>query len=200
MFWGTLEREKIMKQITKIILLAIVGVLATTVTSAEDVERAVDASSDGNVSISNIAGSIDVIAWQRAEVSVLADLGRDVEELIVERHGDDVIVKVKVPKRNSRNITSDLTIHVPEDSSIEVSAVSADVTVAGVRGELRLQSVSGDMKSDVFGSDVQIETVSGDIELQGDNLEMLTETSSVSGDIEASGLKARSKRNPLVAT
>ena len=91
-----------MKQITKIILLAIVGVLATTVTSAEDVERAVDASSDGNVSISNIAGSIDVIAWQRAEVSVLADLGRDVEELIVERHGDDVIVKVKVPNPGDR--------------------------------------------------------------------------------------------------
>jgi DUF4097 and DUF4098 domain-containing protein YvlB len=178
-----------MKQITKIILLAIVGVLATTVTSAEEVERTVDASSDGNVSISNIAGTIDVIAWSRAEVSVQADLGRDVEELIVERHGDDVIVKVKVPKRNSRNITSDLTIHVPEDSSIEVSAVSADVTVAGVLGELQLQTVSGEMKSDVFGSDVQIETVSGDIELAGNNLEMLTETSSVSGSIEASDLK-----------
>jgi len=178
-----------MKQITKIILLAIVGVLATTATSAEEVERAVDASSDGNVAISNIAGTVDVIAWSKAEVSVFADLGRDVEELIVERHGDDVIVKVKVPKRNSRNITSDLTIHVPEDSSIEVSAVSADVTVTGVLGELRLQSVSGEMKSDVFGSDVQIETVSGDIELLGNNQEMLTETSSVSGDIEASGLK-----------
>jgi DUF4097 and DUF4098 domain-containing protein YvlB len=180
-----------MKQITKIILLAIVGVLATTVTSAEEVERTVDASSDGNVSISNIAGTIEVIAWSRAEVKVLADLGRDVEELIVERHGDEVVVKVKVPKRNSRNITSDLTIHVPEDSSIEVSAVSADVEVTGVRGELQLQSVSGEMTSDIFGSDVQIETVSGDIELAGNNLEMLTETSSVSGDIEASGLKGQ---------
>ena len=109
---------------------------------------------------------------------------RGVEELIVERHGDKIIVKVKVPRPNSRSIASDLTIRVPEDSSIEVAGVSADIEVENVFGELRLHTVSGDMSSEVYGSDVQIETVSGDIELQGDHQEMTTEVSTVSGDIE----------------
>jgi DUF4097 and DUF4098 domain-containing protein YvlB len=177
-----------MKQITKTILLAIVGVLGTVAASAEQVERVLDASSDGDVFISNIAGSIDVKGWSKNQVKVVGDLGRDVEELIVERDGDEIVIKVRVPKRNSRYISSVLKIQVPMKSSLEISSVSADVDVEAVSGELRLQSVSGDMKIEVFGSDVEIETVSGDIELQGNNQEMVTETSSVSGDIEAYNL------------
>ena len=64
----------------------------------------------------------------------------------------------------------ELVIHVPENSSIEVSGVSADIDVDEVLGEMRLHTVSGDMTSNVYGSDVQIETVSGDIELQGNTL------------------------------
>jgi DUF4097 and DUF4098 domain-containing protein YvlB len=185
---GRVQRETNMKQITKTILLALVGVLGTSAASAEQVERVLDASSDGVVFISNISGSIDVKGWSKNQVKVVADLGRDVEELIVERDGDEILIKVKVPKRNARHITSVLKINIPEKSSLEISSVSADVDVEAVLGELSLQSVSGDMKIDVFGSDVEIETVSGDIHLQGDNQEMLTETSSVSGDIEAYNL------------
>lgn len=185
---GRVQREMIMRHMKETVLLALVGVLATSVTAAEQVERVLDASSDGTVVVSNIAGSIDVKGWSKNEVKVVADLGRDVEELIVERDGDEILIKVKVPNRNNRYISSVLKIQVPKDSMLEVSAVSADVDVEGVSGELSLQSVSGDMKIEVFGSDVEIETVSGDIRLQGHNQAMVTETSSVSGDIEASNL------------
>ncbi len=180
---------EIMKQITKVVFLTAVGLLFTGIVAAENVERTIDASPDGKVSISNIAGLIEVLGWSRDQVEVIADLGRGVDELIVERHGDEIIVKVKVPRHNSRSISSELTIRVPENSSIEVAGVSADIEVNNVYGELRLHTVSGDMSSDVFGSDIQIETVSGDIELQGDHQAMTTQASSVSGDIETDALE-----------
>ena len=189
---GRIRRETIMmKQMTKTILLTTIGVLSTTIVAAEEVKKTVAADPRGKVSISNIAGSIEVVGWSRREVEVNADLGRGVDELIVERDGDEVIVKVKVPRHNSRNIASDLVIHVPEKSSIEVAGVSADIEVDNVFGEMRLYTVSGDMTSDIYQSDVQIETVSGDIELQGDHEDMTTEVSSVSGDIDTSALHGR---------
>jgi len=178
----------IMNKLVQSVLLAIVATLSVTSVLAEDVEKTIDASSKGNVSISNIAGSIEVTGWSRNEVEVIADLGRGVEELIVERDDDEIIIKVKTPKRNSRSISSDLIIHVPENSSLEVVGVSADIEIDGVFGELRLHTVSGDIDSEVFGAEAKVVTVSGDVELQGDNRDMRTEASSVSGDIEGASL------------
>ena len=105
---------------------AAVGV--ATSANAEEVDRTVDAASDGHVDIINISGSIEVYGWSKDSVEVTGELGEKVEELIVERDGDKVLVKVKVPRNNSNNISSDLVIRVPADSSIDVSTVSADIT------------------------------------------------------------------------
>lgn len=160
---------------------------ALSATAAEE-QRTVEASSDGNVSVSNVAGSIEIYGWSRDQVEVRADLGSGVEELIVERDGDNVTVRVKTPKNGSRNIGSDLVIRVPEMSSIDVGAVSADIEVSGVYGEQRLHAVSGDVVTAVYGSGIQAEVVSGDIEIVGDGKAILSELTSVSGDIETSGL------------
>ncbi|NOX70499.1 MAG: DUF4097 family beta strand repeat protein [Gammaproteobacteria bacterium] len=177
-----------MTNMTQTVLLVIASALSATTAVAEDVEKTIDASAKGNVSISNIAGSIEVTGWSRNEVKVIADLGRGVDELIVERDGDEVIIKVKAPKHNARSISSDLTIHVPENSSLEVVGVSADIEIDNVFGELRLHTVSGDMESEIFGADAEVETVSGDIELRGDSRDMRAEATSVSGDVEVDSL------------
>ena len=156
--------------------------------AADEQTRRIDAASDGNISISNVAGSIEVLGWSRNEVEVVADLGRGVEELIVDRDGDNVTVQVKVPRRNSRNISTDLVIRVPENSSLEVGAVSADIEITDVYGEQRLHVVSGDIETEAYGADVQAESVSGDIELDGDRQVMRTQLNSVSGDIDTSQL------------
>lgn len=165
-------------------------VLMTGNAAARDVERSVDASSDGKVTITNTAGSIEVRGWSRNQVEVVADLGSGVEELEVERDGDIVSVAVKVPRnhRHSRGISSDLVLRVPENSSLSVHGVSADITVKDVHGVLRLKTVSGDVETDTFGADAEIESVSGDIEIQGDGSNMRLKASTVSGDIDAVGI------------
>ena len=162
--------------------------LAATTAAAEE-RRTVDASPDGLVTISNTAGSVSVQGWSRNQVEVTADLGRNVEELVVERDGNEVLVKVKLPRgRHSHSGGSDLAVRVPENSSLKINGVSADITVSDVFGALRLQSVSGDVETDAFAADVDIETVSGDIEIEGDGKDARTRVSSVSGDVDMTGL------------
>ena len=150
---------------------------------AEEIDKTLDAAADGDVDISNIAGSIEVTGWSRSAVEVTGTLGRNVKELVFERDGDNVTIQVKVPRKGGRGTDADLTIRVPQNSSIDVSGVSADITVADVRGEQRLQTVSGDVETESFGSDVSAESVSGDVEVEGDASDTETSISTVSGDV-----------------
>jgi DUF4097 and DUF4098 domain-containing protein YvlB len=156
--------------------------LATTV-FAEDVNRKIDASSDGNIDVSNISGSVTVNGWTRNEVEVTGTLGRNVEELILERDGDDILVKVKVPRNGGRGIDSDLRISVPQNSSIDIGTVSADIDVTDVTGEQSLHTVSGDVTTEFTGADLAAESVSGDVEVSGDSADGEIEANTVSGDV-----------------
>ncbi len=152
-------------------------------------QRSVDAHPRGTVTISNTAGSVEVRGWSRSEVQVDADLGWDVEELVVERDGDNVLIKVISPKRRGRsNVSSDLVIRLPEQSDVQVGVVSADIESRDVYGEQDLHSVSGDIELQAFESDISVETVSGDIEVLGDGKRSHSQVTSVSGDIDVRGL------------
>lgn len=150
---------------------------------AEEVDKTLDAAADGQVNVSNIAGSVTVTGWTRNAVEVTGTLGRNVEELVFERNKDKVTIKVKVPRRGGRGIDSDLHISVPQGSSIDVSGVSADISVTDVMGEQRLHTVSGDVSTESAGSDVMAESVSGDVEIDGDKSDTETTASTVSGDV-----------------
>ncbi|MEJ2275426.1 MAG: DUF4097 family beta strand repeat-containing protein [Woeseiaceae bacterium] len=150
---------------------------------AEEVDRTLDAAADGSVHISNISGSVKVDGWNRDEVQVQGFIGRNVEELIFDRDGDRITIKVKVPKKGSRDIKSDLRVSVPRESSIDVATVSADIEVEGVRGYQKLEAVSGDIDTEAFESDVRAGTVSGDVEVRGHGEDTETHGNSVSGDV-----------------
>lgn len=170
----------------KSIVKVLIGMLALTVISAanaREVDEMVDAASDGHVDIINISGSIEVYGWSDSRVEVTGELGEKVEELVLERNGDKVLVKVKVPRNNSNNISSDLTIRVPAGSSIDVSTVSADIISEGVNGEQRLHTVSGDVEAEVTGSDISAESVSGDVDVNGDGSDIEVAANTVSGDV-----------------
>ncbi len=180
----------IMKRMTmRFLTLTFLSLMSASVL-AEDIDKRLDAASDGVVSISNIAGSVEVTGWSRNEVEVTGTLGRHVEELILERHGDEIEITVRAPRRHGHGhgISSDLVINVPEKSSVEVVGVSSDIDVRNVLGEQRLQSVSGDIECEVHAADIEVETVSGDVEVQGDDKAVHVELSSVSGDVEAQNL------------
>ena len=163
--------------------LVALAILFSAPLAAEEVDRTVDAASDGTVQVSNIAGSVTIDGWDRNQVQVRGELGRNVEELIVERDGDQVTIKVKVPKRGGRGIESDLFISVPERSALDVGTVSADIEVTAVRGYQKLEAVSGDVETEAFKADIRAGTVSGDVVVKGRGEDTETRSNSVSGDV-----------------
>ncbi len=150
---------------------------------AEEIDRTLDAAPDGQVHVSNIAGSVTVRGWSRDQVHITGELGRNVEELIFERSGDKVTIKVKVPKKSGRGIDSDLHIEVPQGSSLDIGTVSADIDVIDVLGHQKLNTVSGDIDTQSVAADVSAQAVSGDIEINGQGQDADTNANSVSGDV-----------------
>lgn len=169
-------------------LLTLLGLVSIAANAADDVVKTIDASANGAVVISNVAGSVEVRGWSRNEVRVDAELGNDVEELIFERDGDEIVIKVSIKRHNARRVSSNLVISVPKASSLEINNVSADIDVRGVFGEQQLEAVSGDIETETFAEDIDINTVSGDIEITGEKQDTRVRLGSVSGDINIDDL------------
>ena len=167
----------------KTLVVTTLACLLSATAIAEEVDRSIDASADGHINVSNISGSVTVNGWTRNTVEVTGTLGRNVEELILERDGDKILIKVKVPKRGGRGIDSDLHISVPQNSSLDVGTVSADIEVTVITGEQSLHTVSGDVTTEYTGADMEAQSVSGDVEVAGDNADGEVSASTVSGDV-----------------
>ena len=150
--------------------LFMVGLATTSASAQQRVEETKAARADGLVKIDNLAGSIKVIGWNRAEVSLKGTLGEGTERLDFEVSGNETVIEVVLldeatrRRQNIRRIEgSDLEIHIPAGSRLDVETVSADITVSDVTGNLDLESVSGDI--DVYGRPGRVwsESISGDI-------------------------------------
>ena len=178
-----------MKQRSLIVLA--IGLLSMPVLADEQVNQSMDVSDDVYIEIFNTSGSIEIGGWSKDSIEITGTLGDSVEELIFEKDGDEVLIRVEVPNRHWGDIDADLKIMVPVDSTIEVSAVSADIDVKGVHGEQSLEAVSGDIESKGVKSDVEAASVSGDVEIRGDDANGDFEFATVSGDIYLSGASGR---------
>lgn len=147
-----------------------------------DVNESAQVHPKGEVEVSNIAGSVRVSGWDRDMVEVTGTLGRGVQDLEFRTEGRYTLIKVRTP-RNGRSGGSDLEIRMPASSRLTVGTVSADTTVEGVKGALRLQTVSGNIEADVYGEDAQLKTVSGDVTVRGADENGLLAITTVSGDV-----------------
>ena len=166
-------------------LWALILIPALAVQAQEAIDQTRPASPDGNVTISNIAGSITVTGWDKGEVSVKGTLGRGTERLEFEGEGSSTTIRVVLPKHAHNVEGSTLEIKVPKGSRVSVNAVSADVDVTGVTGSLDLQSVSGDIVSSGTSGEARAQTVSGDVKLKADGNRIKAKT--VSGSIHVEG-------------
>jgi len=142
-----------------------------------------DAPMGGEVEISNVAGSVVVTGWQQSQIEVTGTLGEGTERLDFIRDGTLTTIKVILPGRG-RSKGTNLKIKVPNDSSLTISVVSADVTVEGVSGYHGINAVSGDVDAMLGTGDGQISTVSGDVDIVGSRIAGELRVNAVSGDLE----------------
>lgn len=148
------------------------------------VDRTVDADARGEVVISNVSGKVDVKGWDRNEVRVTGQLDEDVERVDVDSSGGRTTIKVILPRGMHGGGDADLVVQVPQMSSVEVTAVSADISSRGVLGTQRLKTVSGEITADVGGDDSEINSVSGDVTVRGSGKPLSLRVRSVSGSLD----------------
>ena len=151
---------------------------------SSNIDRRIAVAPNGEVVISNVSGSIDVRGWDRNEVQVTGQLGEDVERLDLTTSGGRTIVKVVLPRGNSHDSDAVISVQVPKNSTVEVAAVSADVSSLGVLGTQRLKSVSGEITADIAGDDSEVRSVSGDLTVRGSGQPISLRVNSVSGNLD----------------
>jgi DUF4097 and DUF4098 domain-containing protein YvlB len=130
-------------------------------------EKRMAADPHGVVEISNVAGSVDVQAWDNPEIEIRAEVGAGVDRIDTTSDHGRISIKVIVPNHSFRSISTTLHVRVPRGSELDISGVSSDVTTSDVEGALQLKTVSGGVKADVFQKNTEIKTVSGDVVLRG---------------------------------
>ncbi len=165
---------------------------------SEPFSRKVRVGRDGQVSISNISGLISVTATGGDEMTIDAvkrgnrsDFDR--VDIVVDEHPGRVDVRTDYPRlSNGGRVDVDYTVAVPAGVSLEVHSISGRIRIDGVKGSLRVNSVSGDITSSNTPKVEFARSVSGQIDLGGISHDGSLSVSTVSGNVIANGMKARS--------
>jgi len=155
--------------------------------SGETIDRTLDADPNGEIHIDIIRGDVDIKTWNKSQVHVEGSLDDASEEFIFKRSGNKTLIKVEIDhgffSKNWNSDETDITIHIPADSSLHSTGVSTDFDITGVKGGINANSVSGDIDVDEALQEIDIETVSGDVSITDSEGKMQLAT--VSGDIQA---------------
>lgn len=168
-------------------LLGLALILPAVANAGEAINELRSMPEDGQISIDNLAGSVEIEAWDRAEVEIRGELGDDVEEFEVTESSAGIRIRVH-NKHNSRNIDgTELELRIPAGAGVEIETVSADIELEGSRGKIiRVNTVSGDIVMHASPQRIDLHSVSGDVEFSGAVSRSSIET--VSGEITLHGL------------
>jgi DUF4097 and DUF4098 domain-containing protein YvlB len=168
-------------------LIGALALLCTTVLHAESVQRSLEADPKGEVQITNVAGEVHVLGWDRNEVQLQGELGQDVERLDFRRDGRLTIIRVLLNQEHRHGADSELQIRVPRDSAVNINTVSADQRIEQVRGFQKLQAVSGSIDTQIWSGECEATTVSGEVTVRANDAGAPLRVNTVSGDLRLTG-------------
>jgi DUF4097 and DUF4098 domain-containing protein YvlB len=148
------------------------------------IDRRVEVQPDGIVEISNVAGSVEVVAGAQRELVISGTLAADVERLDVVEEDGRVRIEVILSESQRRNPgATHLEVEAPPRSELRVETVSADTEVRGIEGEQRLTTVSGSVTTEGFDNEIHVQSVSGSLTVNGSKRPFRTQARSVSGRV-----------------
>jgi DUF4097 and DUF4098 domain-containing protein YvlB len=172
---------------------AVAAVGAAPAVAQQNITKRANVAPDATVEVSNVQGSVEIAAWDRNEVELIAELESDKDELEFEASERHVRIEVDRPNgkygRHGDEEEAILTLRVPKGARLIVDTVSADVTVSGARGEQNLQSVSGDVQTQAFDARVSAAAVSGEVTVTGSGGKAPVTTENVSGSSTVTGVR-----------
>ncbi len=160
---------------------------------------------NGALDLENLSGDVRVTAGRSNDIQVEAikrvrhrdpdEARRLLAQLRIDatQVGNRVEVRTVYPRASGRNLSAsvDYVITVPADAAVAVKAISGDVSVANVRGEVRAESISGSVDVSATPNLALAKTVSGDVTARGITTGSALTLGTVSGSVIASALETR---------
>lgn len=120
-----------------------------------------------------VGGSKSVRALDRRD----ADRMNQETALRLEREGDRLVLRAQPLPGESRNVTLNLEIQVPNDASIEARGSYGDFDISGLDGSVEIVSDNAGVRLNQIGGNVRVETRRSDI----------IRATGVKGDVSVSG-------------
>lgn len=169
----------------------------------ERITKSFKVGSSGSLLLTNISGDIRVTGGSGSEIVIEAikhaRSGRNGDgatqlrnlDVSIQESGGRVEVRTYHRGKNDRSWV-DYVVTVPSGARVDLQSVSGGVQVKAVQGETRAESVSGDVVGAGLGRVTQLKSVSGNVELTNSQSDSELTVSSISGDVRAASLKARS--------
>jgi DUF4097 and DUF4098 domain-containing protein YvlB len=184
-----MNRSTIMKRAA--LVLATVLAAPAWLAAQATVDQKRPAAPDGAVSIENMAGSVKVTGWDRAEVQVKGTVGEGGELTL---QGSDKRTHIEIEAdHNPMGVKSDLEVFVPAGSSLDIEGFQATISVTGVTGSVTAETVNGSITQAGAAKHVELQSVNGDVEvtkaagrIQAEAVNGTVTIRDASGELEAS--------------
>lgn len=177
----------------------------------EKVTQTFKVGGNGSLDLSHLSGDIRVTGGGGSEIKVEAtkrvrhrnasEARRLLEALRVEINNFNGRVEVRTiyPRRGQSGFTRgndisasvDYVIAVPAGASVALKSISGDISVAGVKGEVRAETVSGDVNVSATPNVSVAKTISGDVTARDIGTQTTLVLSTVSGTVLGTGLRVR---------
>jgi hypothetical protein len=166
-----------MKTIVSLFLTTLLAAAASADVT-KTIENTYPFAADGVVTLSNVNGGIEITAWDRNEVSFVAELrAKEQEDLdrisvIIDAQPARLAIETKYEKRasswwgnNSTNGSVRYTLKVPAGVRLEsIRTVNSSVRIAGVTGPVNAHTVNGSINASGLAANAELETVNGSID------------------------------------
>ncbi|MBI2510420.1 MAG: DUF4097 family beta strand repeat protein [Opitutae bacterium] len=143
-------------------------------------------SANGTVSVTNLNGDVEIVGWDKAEVSIEAEKsardGDDLKkiEIVVDASADHVSVKTKHHKRDDESWwrrhgdsfgAVRYTIRVPAQlARLKVDAMNSNISTENVRAHVKLETMNGRIRAVGLVGDAELDTMNGRIVASFDRL------------------------------
>ena len=154
------------------------------------VDKSLPASPEGEVYIGNMFGSVEVIGWDAAEVSVTGTLAAAADDFDFDGDPEEgeIWIEVGVPDSPSYDgdFESHIVVKVPRGSSVGVETINASIDIAEVSGLIEIETVNGSITINGDPRGVEISAITAEIDITAVNAPM--EIESVSGGVTLRGV------------
>lgn len=141
---------------------------ALPLSAQQKVERGIPVAADVSIRISNSAGVIRVIGWDRDSIAVVGSLPKGAGFFF---GGKGQFAKLGV-ERQDETVAGPgavLEVRVPRNAKVWVKSVSATIEVSALSGELECTSVGGGIRVDAALKLLVAESMEGNLDVRGRN-------------------------------